>query len=403
MKKHIILYGAFDRYNYGDNLMPVIFEQYIVKYRPEILADYQLVYASISRADLSEYKCPSTVSIEQALAAAPEGSALIVIGGEVLCASNLTLLLHMQKSDFTHQLMVFLKKALGKYLAKLASPFYGTPWEFPYIPPVARLPKGLSLLFNTVGGEISIGNQAKQQEVVNSLNGSIHLSVRDQRTVKELNGFCENVLLSPDSVFLIADLIDDTFLESYLSEKIVTTGKRKYISFQASPHKIKYDAQETARYLDIIAEKLGAEVVLLPIGYASGHDDRAFLRKVKPLLKTKNTLFDALNVWEIMFVIKHSQCFLGTSLHGIISAMAFNVPHFGINPNIAKVEHFLRNWSVAPFNTSRDLAILGEEIDAIDFSDNSPLIGELSNNSLKLSEMVKQNNSRMLDAITAES
>lgn len=30
-KRQVILYGAFDRYNYGDNLMPILLEMYFKK------------------------------------------------------------------------------------------------------------------------------------------------------------------------------------------------------------------------------------------------------------------------------------------------------------------------------------------------------------------------------------
>ncbi|WP_312779282.1 polysaccharide pyruvyl transferase family protein, partial [Escherichia coli] len=86
--------------------------------------------------------------------------------------------------------------------------------------------------------------------------------------------------------------------------------------------------------------------VLLPIGYASGHDDVIFLREVQKLAKTELKLEYELNIWEIMYFLSHSQSFYGTSLHGIITAMSFGVPHFCIDKRIEKITSFVQTWSV---------------------------------------------------------
>ncbi len=41
--KEIILYGAFDRYNYGDNLMPVLMEMYLKRFHADLVKDYDFV------------------------------------------------------------------------------------------------------------------------------------------------------------------------------------------------------------------------------------------------------------------------------------------------------------------------------------------------------------------------
>lgn len=63
----------------------------------------------------------------------------------------------------------------------------------------------------------------------------------------------------------------------------------------------------------------------------------------------KFSIVDDLNVWEIMYLIIKSQAFYGTSLHGVITAMSFGVPHYCINKNISKLTSFLETWSVEPY------------------------------------------------------
>lgn len=64
MKKIIVIYGAFDRYNYGDNMMPIIFELFINKYHPDFKNKYTISFASLTKSDLSKYKAIKTVAIK---------------------------------------------------------------------------------------------------------------------------------------------------------------------------------------------------------------------------------------------------------------------------------------------------------------------------------------------------
>ena len=78
---NLILYGAFDRYNYGDNLMPLLFEEFLKQRFPNFLQDYGIIYSSLRRSDLSRYSCAPTVPIKEALKVSSNGSALVVAGG----------------------------------------------------------------------------------------------------------------------------------------------------------------------------------------------------------------------------------------------------------------------------------------------------------------------------------
>ena len=43
-KRQVILYGAFDRYNYGDNLMPILLEMYFNRYHEDKVKDIEFVF-----------------------------------------------------------------------------------------------------------------------------------------------------------------------------------------------------------------------------------------------------------------------------------------------------------------------------------------------------------------------
>ena len=76
-EKKIILYGAFDRYNYGDILIPTILSKYLKEN-----GFMNIEYCSIKNVDLTHFggfKC--NVLYPQHI---PKNSTLIVSGGEVL-------------------------------------------------------------------------------------------------------------------------------------------------------------------------------------------------------------------------------------------------------------------------------------------------------------------------------
>ncbi len=132
---------------------------------------------------------------------------------------------------------------------------------------------------------------------------------------------------------MASGIIDLNFIESNVRDDLLKRyAKRKYITIQACPYKVDFTASELVQELDALDNEY--DVVLLPIGYASGHDDVLFLNKVQNISGGKYFLENDLNVWEIMYLIIKSEAFYGTSLHGVITAMSFGVPHYCINKKL---------------------------------------------------------------------
>src|SRR5699024_2081618 len=50
------------------------------------------------------------------------------------------------------------------------------------------------------------------------------------------------------------------------------------------------------------------------------------------------------NIYEIMGLIAFSKVYLGTSLHGAITAMSYLVPAIGLNRKVHKLESYMRTW-----------------------------------------------------------
>jgi len=348
-KKRIVLIGAFDRYNYGDNLMPIMFEMFMKKYYPDFLKQISLEFCALTKSDLSMFGAYRTEPISSLLNDKESISAIISVGGEVLGSSSSTLFLHMNHPIFVRKVVRRLKKnKYGMILADfLCRKYYGLGWEYPYIP--SQLNSNCKIILNTIGGEVSRFKKLdKFYNLPNRLKVASYVSVRDARTSKSLGGLC-NPLLSPDSVIIMRDVVSEAFLQSKVSNNISSICSTEYLCFQAAPEKAGESAEFYASVLQKISKKYNIKVVLCPIGYAEGHDDQQFLSKIKE----HNSNFDLitnLNIWEIMSVIKNSKIFIGTSLHGVITAMSYSVPYIGLNPSIVKMDKFLSEWAVNEAN-----------------------------------------------------
>lgn len=348
--KKIVLFGAFDRYNYGDNLMPVLFQLFVEKYARHIFNDFEFEYVAISSSNLEKYSCYKTISINSIVNTLPSGSVIVVVGGEVLCCRNQSLFLHMQNSQFHHFFLKVFKKLLPRIFNWYAKSQYATYWEFPFIPLKSFFAHDIKVVFNTVGGDMSNLTQDELNDIKERIISSDYFSVRDKRTFNSFKSLGKETVLAPDSAYIMSDIINAKDLTAKISEPFLDRLPKSYFVFQAAPTKIGYSVKKCIFYIQELSKQAGQKVVLLPIGYASGHDDLYLLQKVHKALPENTVLLHNLTLWEIMYVIMKSKIYFGTSLHGAITAMSYSVPHFGLNRKITKLDEFLKDWSVYPFH-----------------------------------------------------
>ncbi len=344
-KPVIILYGAFDRYNYGDNLMPILLENYLMQKNKHFIENHPIFYASIKDSDLSKYACKPTQPIKSLLNA-PEGSILIVVGGETMAAHIKTLYLHTFENKITHTIAKILMKYTRQFFTLFSIIRYPSPWIYPYIPNKSSFTSNVKIILNTVGG-------IPPKRALNILKTIDYISVRDLRSYNAINKKMD-VRLIPDSVLLLSYLHPLNKLDNKISENLKSKFdfSNNYIVIQMCPYKASCTAEELASTLMKIKEQYHVEPILLPIGYASGHDDLDFLQNVKDASNGKLQLFYDLTVWDIAYFIAKSKGFYGTSLHGVITAMSYQIPHFCINGKLSKLASFLDTWSIEPFSKS---------------------------------------------------
>lgn len=362
--KSLILHGAFDRYNYGDNLMPLLFEEFLKQWHPDIHREYRLVYSALRRSDLSRYSCAPTTPIKEALKGASKGSAVIVAGGGVMAMKTAPLLTHYGHPWVVNFVIRNSRKLAGNLIDIPLCRIFGAGWEFPYSIPKEVIDLDIKVAYNSVGGDISRLPLKEQDLLLDRFQYASYMAVRDSFAASPIIGRGLNCLLSPDSATAMSALDLEQLLDTKVRDEIKQALTGKYFVFQSAPHKLPCTISSACEGLERISKETGGRIVLLPIGYASGHDDVRLMRKMKAVL-SDSILLDDLNVWEILYVIKSSEAYLGSSLHGAITAFSFGRHHFSVNNGIKKFRNFLKDWSVPEYQAQVKFDDLDETIETM--------------------------------------
>lgn len=336
--KDLILFGAYDRFNYGDMLMPLAIERYFRKTAPELLERYRIRHASLTASDLSARDCLPTEAIGTVCASAPEGSALIVTGGEVTSPTRAALFLHTSTSDAEHHARLALRAADPAGFEALITRDFGDLWEIPYLPPRDCLPAGGRVLYNAIGGGLGKEGSADHALRRARFAEASYISSRDWRLVQGLAALGTEARMAPCAVSLIAEGIFEDL------EQQETGSDAPYFVVQCV-NRPDIDLDKLAAVVRAIAAQTGLRPYLVPLGYASGHEDDKALSALAERLG-ESTLFDRRGTLSsILSIFRGAEFYIGTSLHGTITAMAYGIPYFPFKKSIGKLGVYLESWS----------------------------------------------------------
>jgi polysaccharide pyruvyl transferase WcaK-like protein len=325
--------AAGDRNNYGDLLFALIFNHYFE-------SSFTVKYYGIVKSDLSDFGAFPTSSYKELLSDIDYKSDYIIIGGgEVLTSYWSTLY------AFINPVYNFLMK--NKYLSRLevelnVSGFilqgYSSENKFPWIP------NNCKAIYLAAGGGISkyLCDQ-KLTYVKRNLSEAKFLSVRDKRTKNSLALHDISSDLIPDTAILMSKVFPIDKLENEIKNQDILGINGDYLFLQVSVNKGPTDLVAFQKNINSIAGKKNLKVVCCPIGLALGHEDHIILKK---LCSTDSSWIyvEPSNLFEIMSLIANSSLYIGTSLHGLITAFSYLVPTFLINDILVKVNSFVDTW-----------------------------------------------------------
>lgn len=342
----ILIIGAFDRFNYGDLLFPIIIEQQLKTYGHPL----DIGYFGMIESDLSDLGGKPTQDIQafyRACNANNEKANIIVAGGEAIAVTWNSLLVALNERyrlirRYQHHLEKFIdlnKWAKRKLKGQTVLPFVFNKTDFKSVDHV---------LFNSLGGsEIPEQIFTKIEGLQQKLKNVDYFSVRDTITRKNLKNKGVETKLYPDSAILMSKFYAIEHLDELVNIDVrhfVALKKGKYVFFQINRNHAKQKEEKIAALLNAIHHETGADICLCPIGKASNHNDDEALQLIFPHLDGDAQFFNDVTIWDIMYLIANAQCYIGTSLHGAITAMSYAVPYVGIN--VKKLNSYLGTWGV---------------------------------------------------------
>lgn len=368
-KKTVNIIGAFDRYNYGDLLFPIVIEEYINEFKPQILKDYTLRYFGLVESDLSSVGGKKTEALanlyNDELA---EGSMIIVSGGDVLPARISSMDVDLSRNNFTMISKKVVIKAIGRRnFEKVSMKKFKLNTRFPWIVEKRNFKNKVYVAYNAVGGSTLNKLPAEEVSIIKKqMSESDYISVRDNKSYSNVSDL--NSKLSPDSAVIMSHFFTKEVLKEKVSDEVrefVTNKANKYICIQSNLCSIRNKADELVREIERISKDVDVEVLLLPIGIAANHDDNIALNRLKKHFNIKVKHIEKVNIYDIMYLIANCKFFAGTSLHGNITSMAYAVPHIGLNREISKLDNYLKTWDLEEQDHCIDFSNLYNEFKKI--------------------------------------
>jgi hypothetical protein len=326
-----ILFGAFDRHNFGDLLFPHV--------AATLLDAMDPVFAGLAERDMRHcggHCVRGLANLTKEWGKRP--ATIMHVGGELLtCDAWEAAVMLLPPREAQEAIARF--EARPEERMEWARRQLGLAGLAPYTAPADLFPDTASVTYNGVGGvDLDNIDPAMRAEVVNKLAAAGDVSVRDRQTLARLAAAGINARLIPDPAVMVAELFGTRIRnrpeDSEVGE-LQQAFPQGYLAVQFSADFGDDDTlPKIAGQLDRLAASTGFGIAFFRAGAAPWHDDLAVYERAaklmsRPVAKALK-ICRSLDVWDICAVIASSRGFCGSSLHGRIVAMAFALPRVNL-------------------------------------------------------------------------
>lgn len=324
----IILFGAFDRHNFGDLLFPHILSA--------MLPGRKLIHAGLAARDLridGGHQVQALASLAATWGDRPVN--ILHAGGELLTCSAWQAAVMLQPPDQVQETIARFEHHPEAAL-EWAHRQVGCSGLAPYTLQRQLFPGACKVIYNAVGG-VDLGrlDGRMRDEVLCNLRAADAVSVRDMTTLAQLQAAGIAGRLMPDPAVMVEALFGPSIRHQALHgepAQILSAFPQGYVAVQFSAD-FGDDAtlQEISAQLDQVADATGLGVVFFRAGAAPWHDDLQCYQRVMACMRMPSAaIFTSLNIWDICALIAHSRVYCGSSLHGRIVAMAYALPRINL-------------------------------------------------------------------------
>lgn len=339
----VVLFGAFDRHNFGDMLFPHVVAR--------MLAGRDVRVAGLVARDLRVQGGHRVQALRQLHERAVS---LLHVGGEILTCDAWDAAVMLQTTHDAQRIIASQQPDRSDWAQRVL----GTRERAPYVVSKDAWPCATRVLFNAIGGVTLDERDARMRdEVLAKLARADDISVRDIHTQALLAKSGIEARLAPDCAVMVAELFGDT-IRAHASKQAVArirkAAPRGYLAVQFSAD-FSDDAtlDQIAAQLDHAAHAHDLAIVFFRAGAAPWHDDLSCFERTAVRMRAPSVhLFDSLNIWDICALLAHSRGYIGSSLHGRIVAMAHALPrinllHDGDFARPCKQTAFAQTWEDA--------------------------------------------------------
>jgi len=320
----VIVFGAFDRHNFGDLLFAHIAAS-LLKPRP-------VVFAGLAERDLTSHGGHHVHAIaDLAREWGGRPAHLVHAGGETLTCSLYEAAVMLQRPEDA-KTVIDLYDSNPMASLDWAQRQTGLRQRIGYMVPKDLFQNPGCFLYTGVGGApLPHLPETERQEVLARLREAEFISVRDRTTQGTLASHGIQADLVPDPAVLTAALfapLIKTHRENGEPAAVREHFPQGYVAVQFSAD-FGDDAtlRDLARQLTDLALDTACGIVLFRAGAAPWHDDLEVYRRLAGFMpETPSRVFESLNLWDICALLSSARAYCGSSLHGRIVAEAFGVP-----------------------------------------------------------------------------
>lgn len=325
--------GAYDRFNYGDLLFPLV-----LNHVAESSGHPPLQHFSPRRSalvDLGAVRTGSLADLEK-LRKRAESFAVVLGGGEVGGADWSQALITAAPVPADLVLIALRRLAPSSALDLLGRALFRSSWPTPYFPTVSAVSQHPAAASAIGVSSISMLNSRIRAEVISALRQFRFISVRDLDGQRALAQYGLHAELAPDSVSILPELRPG-----------LSPNPDGPLVVQVARHWMRRRGIQLVQALSELSREY-SEIVLLPIGLAGGHGDYVALQKVRRALSPNTNapirVINPTSVWEIAETIASAKLFVGTSLHGTITALATATPFVPL-AGVPKLDSYIGTWA----------------------------------------------------------
>ena len=390
MEKNILLLGATDRFNYGDLLFPYILEHYLTEFDRE--KQLRIENYAVVKSDLQKIGAKKTKKYADLLKDTKQkkNASIIVAGGEVLSVHWLVIYSFLYRGfkkiiEKNYYDKRFFRRVLKHFFFPAKSS------DYPFVLLKKDFPQIKNIIYNSVGGVVP---EYLREEF---MQGVSYLSLRTKADIAGFTKHKNGIKLYPDSAVLMSDI----WTKVALKQKIRFASNspflcQEYLFFQVNKNLGFDNIKLICSELTALYKKTKLPVVLCPIGLALGHEDQAVLALIDRQLSIPHFYCESPTIWDIMHLIAEARLYIGTSLHGIITAMSYAVPYTAISKRNDKIQKYLSTWAIDGLSENIDIDGISEKCAAILNGDLSP---ELTGSACKMKELSRQSMKEMYNLL----